>query len=227
MTNFQFSIPLQTPSHANTAAAAADQRLSFAFGPLVMPAFVSRPKAFQRRVLPSRFELFSKGQPVDFVYVVESGVVKLVNEAPDGTKSILGLRAGGCIIELSSAVLATPHQCAALTVTRSVVSCISSEDFRVSLSADARLFREVNQLMSREINSEEDQEIELRSSAVVTRLERLVSEFKESGTSVGPSVARMVSMKQTEIAQMLSITPSHLSRLIRKCSPGVEIATEQ
>jgi CRP-like cAMP-binding protein len=112
-------------------------------------------------------------------------------------------------------------------VTRSVVSCISSEDFRVSLSADARLFREVNQLMSREINSEEDQEIELRSSAVVTRLERLVSEFKESGTSVGPSVARMVSMKQTEIAQMLSITPSHLSRLIRKCSPGVEIATEQ
>jgi CRP-like cAMP-binding protein len=228
MASFQINISTQTLAPVIGSAGGSERPTNFLFGPAAAPSCFARFSGFERKVLPSHFQLFGKGQEGDFVYLLHSGVVKLVNEGADGTKSILGLRASGCILDLSSALLGTPHHCSAITVTRTVVTCVPAEEFRRVLGDDPHFAREVNQILTREINMEEALDIEFRSSSVSDRLERLLHEFKESSAMVAPALARIVSIKQTEVAQMLSVTPSHLSRLLRKLpQTGAQTPAEQ
>ena len=221
MSNFQLSIPRGVAAPAFLAAGSAQSKEAFeaVFSPLVMDG-LSQPRATQKQKLPSHFNLFEQGAISDSVYVIESGIVKLVHESGD-EKSILGLRSRGCILEISSALLSMPCPCSGVTVTQTVVSRIPVEEFREALRCDANLLREVNRMLSREIYTGQEQEMELRSASVVERLSRLIREFRAFGAGSSPATASRTSIKQTEVAQMLAITPEHLSRLLKKMRPEV------
>ena len=67
----------------------------FLVGPLPMPKCFLHSSFLLRETFPAHVQFFSQGQESDRVYVVESGIVKLVNVGLDGSTAILGLRTTG------------------------------------------------------------------------------------------------------------------------------------
>jgi CRP-like cAMP-binding protein len=106
------------------------------------------------------------------------------------------------------------------------------EEFRTALQSDSNLLQRVNQVLSYEISTQEEHEAELRSSSVSARLVRLIEELEETlaranqtlpARAVRTGLLKPVSLKRSEIAQILSITPAHLSRLLQRMKAGTKI----
>lgn len=184
------------------------------YGPLVMPAWKGAPMKFERRVLSRREALFAQGDPSAQAYFVESGVIQMSHQTVDGFRNVVGFRANGCILDAAGLALNIPHWCTAEALTRTVVAIVPAAALRSALEADRELLREFNSHLIREIACLEDHEVSLRRRSVDERFGQLLNEFRGSLTALAD--ATKASVKQRDVASMLGITPSHLSRLIRR-----------
>jgi CRP/FNR family transcriptional regulator len=145
--------------------------------------------------------------------VIETGLVKLVRLTDDGAESILGLRSNGWIIDASSAVLNFPFPFSAVAVTRCTIRRAHRSAFLQLVNSSSALMHDLNSLICREIHAEQEQQIEFRNGSAQSRLDRLLSELSRLTCSQDPLDG--LPLKRFEIAQLLSITPEHLSRLLR------------
>jgi len=186
---------------------------STAFAPLIGRDWSCFSGITEKLLIPARRELYAQNTPPDFVYFIESGLVKLVRLTEDGAESILGLRSNGWIIDASSAVLNLPHASSAVTLTASIIRRARRGAFLQVLNDSQALTRDLNTLICREIHSGLEQQIELRSGTAQSRLDRLVRELSRVTRLQEPLDS--LPLKKLEIAQLLSITPEHLSRLLR------------
>jgi CRP-like cAMP-binding protein len=211
---FQLGIP-QTKKHAEDFSSSHLGGSRSVFGPLVMPSCQSRPRIFETQALPAHTTLFVQGERSPNVYFIESGVIRLVNMTPDGTPCVIGLRANGCIMDASSAVLDTPCWCTGETLTETIVHTVPASELRLALMHDDEFVRDFNEHLMREIDSVENQEAALRAGSLDERLDQLLGEFQSSLVAL-EKATKPVTVKQSEVASLLAITPSHLSRLVRR-----------
>ncbi len=183
-----------------------------AFTPLIYHAWRNLSHLASRRLIMAHEDLCAQDEPLDSLLVIESGIVKLVHLEPDGSEYIAGLRSEGWMIDAAAAVLNRPAPFTAITVTACEISTVPLDAFRQQLATEPALMRDLLGLVCSEIQAEREQQVEIRGRSAQSRLTRFLEEL--SRLAERHSVFAQLPLKQSEIAQLLSITPEHLSRLM-------------
>lgn len=169
------------------------------------------------QVYPAGTELFQQDSPVKDVYLIDSGLVKLVHLEPYGGEMIVGLRAPGWVVA-AAAILKEAHLVAAVTLTKCSLRRIPSDVFRRLLNTDAETSWRVHQMHSQEVYDQTDHVAQLGCLPARRRLEQLLwgllsaQEMPRSQHEVKIELP----LKRQEVAQLIAVTPEHLSRMLKE-----------
>ena len=187
-----------------------------AYAPVVSEAF----ETFQGLPLgiPVSMGVFIVEQGVDptSVYLLRAGLVKLIHVNSDGRETMLGLRAAGWYAGAVSSLMHTPSTYSVKTVTPCVFSIIAADEFSTRLARSARMSRHFMDTLCNELISQ-SVEAQFRQNSAEQRLAQFIAERyiqHEQLRTMDP----LPLLKQMELAQLLAITPEHLSRLLRRAA---------
>jgi CRP-like cAMP-binding protein len=166
----------------------------------------------------AKIELFHQDSKVQDVFVLNRGLVKLIRVEEDGREMIVGLRSPDWILGAASAVSGGTHVVTAVSVTACRLRRISAKEFLEHLRSDLQLSWRLHKMHSGEIREQFARMSQLGNSSARHRLEYLLwhldSTLKDDGTV--QYTATNLPLKHWEIAQLIAVTPEHLSRLLKK-----------
>jgi CRP-like cAMP-binding protein len=197
------------PSRRGERVAAPD-----AFAPLFFEESADFSLISRTEAIPAKHQLFAQDTRTDSVYLIETGLVKLVRLTNEGSEAILGLRGKGWFVDAAAVVLNCPHAFSVVSIMPCVVRRVSRNAFMEVLASSPAMVQHINRLMCREICADQEQQIEFRNGTAQGRLERLIRELVRLTGTERP--LQNLPLKKFEIAQLLAITPEHLSRLLRE-----------
>jgi CRP-like cAMP-binding protein len=168
----------------------------------------------------SRSELFQQGTPADEVYVIHEGIVKLVWGDSAGKQTILGLRWPGCLIGVPAVVTGEPCAMSAATLVNCVLERISAEKFLQRLQNDSDFAWKIHQIQSREVHEQLNWLGEMACSSARSRLGNVFRRLVEIGKvqTDGKKSRVRLPLKHKEVAELIAVTPEHLSRLLHELS---------
>jgi CRP-like cAMP-binding protein len=168
----------------------------------------------------SRSELFQQGTPADDVYLIHEGMVKLVWGESTGKQTILRLRWSGSFIGVPAVVTGQPYLTSAITLVPSVLERIPAEKFLQHLQTDPEFTWKVHQIQSREVHEQLNWLGEMACCSARSRLRnffwRLTEAYKVQ--KEGKRSRVRLPLKQKEVAELIAVTPEHLSRLLHELS---------
>jgi CRP/FNR family transcriptional regulator len=172
------------------------------------------------RSYPSRSELLQQGTPADDVYFIHQGMVKLVWGEASGKQTIVGLRWDGCLIGVPAVVTGEPCPTSAVTLVPSIMERISAEKFLQRLQTDPDFAWQIHQIQSREVHEQFNWLGEMACCSARSRLRRVFSRFTEVSKvqKKGKHSRVRLPLKQREVAELIAVTPEHLSRLLHEMS---------
>src|SRR5215471_8569702 len=172
------------------------------------------------RSYPSRSELFQQGTPADDVYFIHQGIVKLVWGEPSGKQTILGLRRDGSLIGVPAVVTGEPCPMSAVTLVPSIMERITAEKFLRRLQTDSDFAWQIHQIQSREVHEQLNWLGEMACCSARSRLRRVFSRLTEvcKVQKNGTHSRVQLPLKQREVAELIAVTPEHLSRLLHELS---------
>ncbi len=167
---------------------------------------------------PAGVELFSQGARADNVYLIHEGVIKLTRSEINGHEILLDLRFSGSLIASAAVISEKPHPFAAVTVTRCDLTRWNSRQFLSLIATDSSLSSRVRVMLSDEILDHIARMSQLTCLPARQRLEQFLWQLCER---LGPDHLRpegtaklQLPLKHYEIAELLSITPTYLCRLL-------------
>jgi len=165
-------------------------------------------------------ELFQQGTPADDVYYIHDGIMKLVWGEPTGKQTILGLRWAGCLIGVPAVVTGEPCPMSAVTLVPSVLERIAAEKFLHRLHTDPDFAWKIHQIQSREVHEQLNWLGEMACCSARSRLRNFFKRLTELGHvhTDGKKSRVRLPLKQKEVAELIAITPEHLSRLLHELS---------
>jgi CRP-like cAMP-binding protein len=169
------------------------------------------------RNYPSRSELFQQGTPADDVYLIHEGMVKLVWGESTGKQTILSLRASGSFIGVPAVVTGEPYLTSAVTLVPSILERIPAEKFLLRLQTDPDFAWKVHQIQSREVHEQLNWLGEMACCSARSRLQNFLGRLTEVQKDGKRSRVRLP-LKQKEVAELIAVTPEHLSRLLHELS---------
>jgi CRP/FNR family transcriptional regulator len=165
---------------------------------------------------PSGLELFQQDCIVQEVFLIESGVAKLIRSEDNGHELILGLRFPGALLGSAAAVCHSSHPGSAVTITDCRLTRIRKEVFVDLVASNAVVSLYLNEMLSREVLDQAIQVSQLAGVSARRRLEQLLWYFvPRQGTKEVPIVQRFqLPVRSWEAAQLLAVTPAYFSRLV-------------
>src|ERR1041384_1599040 len=150
-------------------------------------------------------EIFSQGETADAVYLVRSGLVKLVSTNPDGRESILGLRAQACPRRAAAVTLARPHPFSAVTLDRCRLMRIPADKFLALLKVHSDLLSRILECQCEEqydgVNTFAYRQTECARLRLARFLSRLVPD--NSALPAKKSIRVHLPLKGWEMAQVI------------------------
>jgi len=158
--------------------------------------------------------LFTQGESIAEVMLINEGVVKLVRVEADGHELILGLRLAGEYLGSTSALLDHPLQASAITLSQCRIQRIPARVFLDHIS-EPEFSWQLHRLHSREIHDNIRRMAQLGCLRSRQRLEHVLREFAKA-TSAGRDVHLQLPMRHYEMARWIGVTPEHLSRLLHQ-----------
>lgn len=163
---------------------------------------------------PARTELFRQGYFPDAAFFIKTGLIKFVRLESDGREMITDLRYPGSVLGAVEIIAQQPHALTAITVTECHLKRFSAESFLSRLKTDPQMSWNVHQSHSLELRHQRARTIELCLLPARQRLESLL--FRLFSISVSePAPSRFhLPLKDWEVAALIAITPSYLSRLL-------------
>jgi CRP-like cAMP-binding protein len=179
-----------------------------------------------RHVYAKGVELFTQGAPLHEVYWLDKGLVKLVYLDEDGRERILDLRLAQGLLGAAAVLLRLPSPVSAVTVTVCQVRHMAAADFIKSLESDGRISWEVLHIQSQEMYGQFQRMADLSTSSSRLRLERFLRGLVIAAP-VTDGAPIEIPLKRCELAQLLAVTPEHLSRLFRQLCDARVIAFER
>ena len=186
-----------------------------AFTPVLTGCLDSHPALPPARHVPPGTLLIEQGQTAQSVHLVRTGLLKLVHMSACGREIAVGLRSEGWYGGSTSALLNIPSVYSVRTVTACTVARIPVGDFSRYLRQSPEMLGHFLEALCLEVASQASLQVEVMSSSAEDRLDH----FMRERTTIHPSrrtLDPLPSLKQMELAQLLSITPEHLSRLMHK-----------
>jgi CRP-like cAMP-binding protein len=168
----------------------------------------------------SRSELFQQGTPADDVYLIREGMVKLVWGESTGKQTILRLRLSGSFIGIPAVVTGQPYLTSAITLVPSVLERIPAEKFLQRLQTDPDFTWKVHQIQSREVHEQLNWLGEMACCSARSRLRNFFWRLTEACKvqKDGKKSRVRLPLKQKEVAELIAVTPEHLSRLLHELS---------
>jgi CRP-like cAMP-binding protein len=159
--------------------------------------------------------LLEQDKPALFVHLIQSGMVKLMHLNPEGTEQTIGLRSSGWYSGAVSVLMRAPSLYSVHTVTPIVVHAIPAEEFVGRLMQNSKVMRHFMRVLCHELCSQASAQVEIMSHTAADRLLRFMEERKMTGET-WKAIDPLPVLKKLELAQLLSISPEHLSRLLHK-----------
>lgn len=172
-----------------------------------------RRERLSRRAFTLGTQLIAQDEPHHSIVLLTSGIVKLSYLEENGKELIAGLRRADCIIGAESALLALPSLFTVTALTDCSAQCIPAARFRTIVERDPSFALQVSKALAGETIRQTEALLETASR---TALQRLLSFLRANDDVLEDTANGMSSLKKQEIAQLLTITPEHLSRLIQK-----------
>jgi CRP-like cAMP-binding protein len=164
-------------------------------------------------------ELLQQGTPADEVYLIHDGTVKLVWTEPKGKQTIVGLRWRGYLLGVPSIIMAEASPMSAVTLVRSVIQRVSARELIERLQTDADFAWKMHQIHSRELCEQLNSLGELACCTARSRLANTFRRWMAFGQVKPDGKTHLrLPLKQREVAELIGITPEHLSRLLRSLS---------
>jgi CRP-like cAMP-binding protein len=172
--------------------------------------------------------LFLQGNQAREVFCIERGLIKLIRLSESGQELVIGLQSRGSLLGAASVVIRQPHPVTAITVTSCSLSRIPADHFLHLAKTDNQFSWYLQEIHSSEVHKQASQLAALRYLSARQRLEKLLLQLlssissHENQTSAGSSQENKTSMrvqlplKHWEIAQLIGVTPEHLSRILRQ-----------
>jgi CRP/FNR family transcriptional regulator len=179
-----------------------------AFPPLLVPG----------QKYPAGVELLKQGEMAGDVWIIDDGVVKLTYVDVDGRDFIVGVRLKGWILGSASVILEKPSPVAAFTMTHCHLQRLDAEMFLEMLSGNSTLSSWLHRMNSQEVF---DQLVSITQASALSsrqRLEQLLAQLVQpsENNTQGIDVRVTLPFSHRDLAGLLSITPEHLSRLLRQ-----------
>ena len=170
------------------------------------------------RVFPAEHEIFSQGESPHSVCLICAGLVKMTHTEPDGTRVIVGLRERGSMLGAVSLFLEMPYAVTAETVTRSQLCFVPVETFKMLMDTNLEFSRWISITLSRVVRYSILGIIEKSCLSGRQRLEKFLWKLVQSqhGFDHQRPIKIQMILKSWEVAQLLSLTPQHLCRLIKQ-----------
>ena len=163
-------------------------------------------------------QLFQQGSVPHGVYFISSGYVKLNGVDRNGRQLIVGLRGEGSMLGASSVTLDEAYPVSAVAVTNCEARYFSSEVFVALLKADSCFSWLVQVEHSRHARQLFTQIARLGFCSARNCLGELLWQLI-SATSIEGHQKRFhlkLPLKQWEVAQLIAVTPEHLSRTVKQ-----------
>ncbi len=172
-------------------------------------------------------QLFRQDDPIQDIYLLEEGLVKLTRLEANGHESIGELRFSNALLGAASALAKVPVPLSAFTIIECKVARISVRDFLQLVESDTAFSRELLISIS---TQKGEQAIRLtRHSAFSTRAQLaqlLLLLIREFGVERKGKLQLGVPLAKQDMASLVGITPQHLSALLREMKDEGLIAEE-
>lgn len=186
-----------------------------AFAPLVSDAFEQLKNLPPQLEVPLGVSLVEQGTTCDMVTLVLSGLVKLVCVNPEGRQATLGLRSSGWYAGAVFVLMNNVSVYSVITVTPCTIVQIPAHEFSLKLMQSARMTRHFTATLCNELISQSAAQAEVMVGSAEERLAHFMRE-RDANHPKWKVLDTLPLLKQTELAQLLSITPEHLSRMLNK-----------
>ena len=164
--------------------------------------------------------LFEQGSPAEYVYIIESGYVKLSRVQGCGTRVVIGLRKAEAILGCGSALLSVPHCTTADSLTECHVRQVPVNEFRAQVGMDSKLSRQLHLYQSRELEDIVTAMATLGGLSARCRLEMYLARTLPDpppNPLAGATPCRiMPPIRRGDLAALIGTTPEHLSRLLKE-----------
>jgi len=170
------------------------------------------------QVCPPKTELFRQGSPAKTAFFVETGLVKLIRVESDGREVIADLRYPSSVLGAAEIIVQQPHTLTAITVTKCRLKRFSAESFLNQLKTDTHISWSIHQSHGEELRHQRARMIELSCLSARHRLERLLLQLLSASES-NPALRQIqfhLPLKDWEVAELIAVTPSYLSRLLNE-----------
>lgn len=182
------------------------------------PLLVRKGRNLQStKTYPKGVEIFSQDQLLSEVFYLASGWIKLVELDDKGTEIIVRLAPAGSWLGTASAIAGIPSDVSALTCTQAQVASMTTGTFQSLLIEDSDFSLLIHKAHAQELCRQSGHILQLSSLSSRQRLLCIVREFVEAAAperTLRPTRVYMPLLHR-ELAQMVAVTPEHLSRLLR------------
>lgn len=150
-------------------------------------------------------DLFAEeGRIARYLGYIQSGALKYVVYAPDGSEKVVGLEfAGEFVADFPFSLYGKKSRVSIVAVTPCEIYCISSREIGALMKSDAELYRVIAETSMALFDTTYNRYIDLHIKSAKERYDELVEKHED--------IFAIFSLK--DIASFLNITPTHLSRL--------------
>ncbi len=167
---------------------------------------------------PPNAEVYHQGSPCDTVYLIEHGIVKLCHTDNRGRQIIAALRRPHWLLGIPPAILEVPHAVSAVTLGRCTLRSISAKNLLNLADFDHELSCFIRCILSREVYSQIEKTAHLGCMSAEERLEHFLSDLisSQDPEAIRGQMELVIPVRYVELAQILAVTPEHLSRVLAK-----------
>lgn len=167
---------------------------------------------------PSNGKIFNENDPAEVIYLIERGFIKLSQIEPDGKEIIVGLRGRYWLLGAPAVFLGIPYTYTAKTLTPSHLRSITKRCFLHLLKTEEAFSWEIYRHLSQSIHNSLRSVAELSSMSAIERLRIFLRQLV---VELCPEKVEMhdhyqVPVKHHEVAEIIGISPEHLSRLVKQ-----------
>jgi CRP-like cAMP-binding protein len=163
---------------------------------------------------PRGAEFFAEGAPARSVFVLTAGIVRLRRSSADGRHALLGMRTTGAMPGAVDALVGAPYTMTATALTRCEAYRLSGQAFHDLVRNDPAFSWYVHHLQCYENHEALDRIAGLSCLSARERLDAFLESLSDEFNV--PPTGGEVPLRDRELAHFIAVTPSYLSRLLRK-----------
>ncbi|CAA7603357.1 RmlC-like jelly roll fold [Acididesulfobacillus acetoxydans] len=161
--------------------------------------------------------IFEEENSARFVYLIETGHIKIFRISPFGTIVTVGIRKSGDVIGIAEVLREMDRCCFAKTIEPSVLWKMDGNKFKELLCCRPQLALKIAATLSNRLREAETTILNLMTFEVDRRLARLLISLAEKGVSPGEKGLKLnIKLTQDEIATMIGTCRQTVTTTLHK-----------